>query len=493
MSVNKQLVLTEDYYNADLHLSTHLMSNQKVLDTNVLSSVIVQLYGGINNALPLLLMTEGDPMNKGMMQTKTIGGNNEYQVDIFGKVKTNDTIARTTYADNAEVGKAGAPIKLIFSTNWLLPKYTIQEGRTSAQVRIIGSPIQVSGGYEYTCQLIENNPEAYLPPAAFQKNARWAALGYVAALEGSTGTGSHRRLPSRMTNQYSYIRKSFNIRGNAANKVMNIQIPMDGGKTTNIWSNFEVHERRREFLKEMDDLLVWSRYNRVNGEILEKDEKGEPIPRFSGLLEQIPNVDTYSFLTEAKIDWIVTNILHNIGGYGEAVVKEITLQTGLGGAKEFDRAMKASGATQGFTQFIDRTLVGGTTANATNLTYGTYFGSYKHIKDYTVKVVINDAFDRGPVPDAAPRHPVTGLSLESYKMLFLDTSVYNGEKNLQFINEKGREYIEKVILGFTPTGIMGYDSSYIATDRDESSVQFGKTLGIHILRPTNCFVLNYEL
>jgi hypothetical protein len=107
--------------------------------------------------------------------------------------------------------------------------------------------------------------------------------------------------------------------------------------------------------------------------------------------------------------------------------------------------------------------------------------------------MINDAFDKGPIPDASPRHPVTGLSLESYKMLFLDTSVYDGQKNIQFVNEKGREYMEKVILGFTAGGIMGFDSTFISTSVDESSVEFFKTIGMHILRPTNCFVLNYAI
>jgi hypothetical protein len=72
--------------------------------------------------------------------------------------------------------------------------------------------------------------------------------------------------------------------------------------------------------------------------------------------------------------------------------------------------------------------------------------------------------------------PVTGYSLESYRMVFVDQSSYDGQSNLQMISKKGREYLRWCVAGsVVPRGFDANTSR--ASDVDGASVHMLKTAG----------------
>lgn len=90
-------------------------------------------------------------------------------------------------------------------------------------------------------------------------------------------------------------------------------------------------------------------------------------------------------------------------------------------------------------------------------------------------------FDHGPVARARALHPVTGYSLESYRMVFVDQSSYDGQSNLQMINKKGREYLRWCVPGsVVPRGFDANTSR--ASDVDGASVHMLKTAGVSLRR-----------
>ena len=90
-------------------------------------------------------------------------------------------------------------------------------------------------------------------------------------------------------------------------------------------------------------------------------------------------------------------------------------------------------------------------------------------------------FDHGAVAQARAKHPVTGYSLESYRMVFVDQSNYDGQNNLQMINKKGRESMRWCVAGSViPRGFDGNSSR--ASDVDGASVHMLKTAGIALRR-----------
>jgi hypothetical protein len=206
-----------------------------------------------------------------------------------------------------------------------------------------------------------------------------------------------------------------------------------------------------------------------------KDENGQPVQIGPGLFDQIINKDTYSVLTENKLSDVVGDIFF---GMTDAQNMNVTLYTGTGGAREFDRAMKDKLGTLGFTVFSDGRFIQG---NGSELTLTGYFKRYEHVDGHTINVVKVPLFDHGAVAQASQRHPVTGLPLESYRMCFVDQSRYDGQPNVQMINKKGREMVKWAVAGSVVPRGMG-DSALRASDIDGASVHFLKTAGICLKR-----------
>ena len=67
------------------------------------------------------------------------------------------------------------------------------------------------------------------------------------------------------------------------------------------------------------------------------DENGQPVVSGPGLFEQIINKDTYSTLTQKKIEDVIGDLFY---GMTDATDKQVTLFTGIGGAREFDKALR---------------------------------------------------------------------------------------------------------------------------------------------------------
>ena len=98
-----------------------------------------------------------------------------------------------------------------------------------------------------------------------------------------------------------------------------------------------------------------------------------------------------------------------------------------------------------------------------------------------VNVVKLPLFDHGAVAQARAKHPTTGYSLESYRMVFVDQSNYDGQNNLQMISKKGRESMRWCVAGSVVP--RGFDStSARASDVDGASVHMLKTAGIALKR-----------
>jgi hypothetical protein len=286
-----------------------------------------------------------------------------------------------------------------------------------------------------------------------------------------------------MRNQISMIRKSYGYEGNVPNKVVNVEFNVNG-KKTKLWYDFEEFQHMLRWKEEVESNLWYSKYNRdTNGVIHMKDDNGKPIPLGSGVLEQIPNIDSYSRLTAKKLKNVVRDALY---GASDAAQMNIVLFTGIGGMEEFDNAMKEEVALGAYIKNTDpSSFISG---SGRSLELGGFFTTYRHIDGHTITVRYLPLFDHGPRALNAELHPETGLPLESYRMIFLDMSVYDGETNIKMVSHKGREMVRWAVAGGSvPPGFEG--NALRANDIDGATVHFMKTAGIAIRRATNCLHL----
>lgn len=467
----KKLRLYEDVFNADGMTDENSLANALLTQPDVLSPVITHLSGREDKRFPLSFLTEG------MGNVKYIN-DVEYDYPVMGRLNKS-----VVCVGNTQITATGGGT-VTFNDRWFVKNYIIEFGdAANTQLRITADPVQSNGGWTYMVQMVTSDPTA-TPIASGSLNGKRAVQLFAAnAFSGSRGNESNWVAPSKMRNQISLIRKSYRYEGNMPDRVVNFEFNV-GGRSTNLWYDFEEYQHMLRWKEESELALWYSRYNRdADGLIHLRDENGKVIPLGSGVLEQIPNVDTYSVLTAAKLKSVVRDALY---GASDASQMNIVLFTGLGGMEEFDNAMKEELANQTYVKNTDpSSFVSG---SGRNLSLGGFFTQYQHIDGHTITVRHLPLFDHGARALASERHPVTGLPLESYRMIFLDMSVYDGENNVSMITRKNRELVRWAVAGATvPPGFGG--NALRATDVDGASVHFLKECGISIRRATNCLHL----
>lgn len=464
----KKLRLYEDTFNASAMTDENSLAAAMLTQPDVLSPVITHLSGQEDKRFPLSFLTEG------MGATKYIN-DVEYDYPVMGRL--NKAVECTLQTG---LGANHTRIKLVFPERWFIRQY-ILEAPDGTQVRVMDDPIAVATGYEYSVQLV--NPDGVPTASDALKNKMFVQLYAPAAMSGSRGNESNWVAPSKMRNQISLIRKSYAYEGNMPDRVVNFEFNV-GGRSTNLWYDFEEYQHMLRWKEETEYALWFSQYNRdTNGIVHLKDDNGKPVLLGAGVIEQIPNVDSYSSLTANKLKSVVRDALY---GASDAQDMNITLFTGIGGMEEFDSAMKNELAAGAYIKNTDpSSFVSG---SSSALVMGGFFTSYKHIDGHTITVRHLPLLDHGARALNSDRHPVTGLPMESYRMIFLDMSTYDGEKNVQYISRKGRELVRWAVAGASvPPGFAG--NATRATDVDGSSVHFMKECGIAIRRATNCLHL----
>jgi hypothetical protein len=450
-----------------------------------LSQKLTWLLGDSTRKFPLAMSTMGDVVtpngfkksNAKVKELKDI----QFTYPVMSRLNKALVLASTN--SGTSEGLDGKTFTLTFTDNWAKQNYMI-ESPLGVQAYILapGEPSTTGVGYDYTLQLNAVSSKNVVPATEMVAGGLWSELNTFNAESESRGTAFKRVAPGKFKNQMSVIRLSHQWAGNAANKVMPIRISDGGGKNLELWMDFEHYQFERAWLEECEHMFWYSRYNRkANGTIDLKDIlTGKVIPTGSGILEQVNNYSTYSSLTYNYLQNTVANALF---GQSDTDGMSITLHTGRGGIREFDAAMKEAGVTNlvitAGGNIADK-FVGGSNYNLVSMGF---FDAMYHIDGYYIKVKHNAIFDYGRRAIKSPLHPETGYPLESYRMVFIDDGMYDGEANLQMVAEQGRRFLHGVVPGMaglprqykilqginSGTSISGANLALLATDVDKSS------------------------
>jgi len=487
---NPAQVLYHDSFDGKGFTNENSLSNAFLTKPDTINPVITHLAGREDNRFPLSFLTEGQRGGYRTIEVNDI----QYDWNTFRKLKYSDEIVSTTYLPTDKPGLNNTYFQITFKTNWLKNQHTV-ESPNGVSARIQGKPVQVGSNYVYTLQLITGDATVYVPNSELLAGVKWVMIGGASVSESlSMGNESNVVMPGKMKNQISILRKSYHLAGNITNKTVEVQFNVEGKKTS-YWIDFERWQHMLAYKQSCEEHYWYSTYNRrADGSIPLKDpDTNLPIPYGAGVLDQIPNKDTYSILTAKKIKTTVADVMYGATDTGNM---NIVLYTGEGGAEEFDTAMKneASGFSLVSNADVGNKFVGGKPLSH-DLVFGSYFTTYRHVDGHTVTVKKIPLFDQGARAEVSPKHPVTGKPLESYRMIFLDQSMYDGEPNVQMVAQKGRSMITGILRGMaaTPFDFGGNNERNIATEQDKSSVHFLSSKGVCIRRNTHCFELMIDL
>ena len=476
-AINEKLRLYDETFDDKSHTDVNRLANALLTQADILSPIVTRLYGDMSNRFPLMLYTEG------MGRIRTVKSvDSLFKVPVMGKPKKYSVIGKTGYTSTDVVGKGKGEFFLYFVDRWFERDYIIQSP-SGIKAKIVSHPEQEGDYWKYTLKIFGSNLGSTVPFKDLIAGTKWGKFNAAVGIAGSRGNGSRNQAPAMMQNQCTFIRKSYNYKGNVQNKVMTLEIPTKGGKTTKYWVEWEAYMHQLEWKEECENTLWYSEWNRDSQNFIHDRDinSGELITSGSGALEQIPNSSTYAFLTEDKVKRTIRDVLYN---YSSSEKRDIVIYTGIGGEEEWHKFMMTSAQAMGILAPTDK-FIGGK-PNSHELIYGGYFGTYRHVDGHSITVKRLPLLDEGFKAAIADRHPITGLPITSYDFYFLDQSVVDGRSNIEFLAEEGREDIEVFVPGLTiPKGYSGTMSR--ATDADESSVHFAKSLGIHIYNPVCCF------
>jgi hypothetical protein len=472
MAINgTNISVQKTFYNDAQMTDMNSLANALLSKPSELSPIITHLAGKDDKRFPLSFLTEGVGNVQSIDRLEY-----EYRVATH-RLRTRPVSGAPSSTSN--VGLGGSSFEIEFPDKHFVFPYVLVS-QSGAQARIMKEPQQVAGGsgWKYTLQIVNPSSTATVPAADVAVGALWAQMFAPVGVDFSRGNASNWESPGLVRNKLTTVRKSYHMSGNAKEFVAEFALPTKGGSTTKLWMDYEEYLHMLDF-KEECEMYYWygEKTYDSNGHTFMKDENGQPVIVGPGLFQQIVNKDTYSTMTESKLKNIIGDLFY---GMTDAAQKQITLYTGTGGAREFDEALKAHfGGSNSFkvssgdSRFI--------TGSGRNLGLTGYFTTYEHVDGHVVNVVKLPLFDHGAVAQARAKHPVTGYSLESYRMVFVDQSNYDGQNNLQMISKKGREMMRWCVAGsVVPKGFES--TSARASDVDGASVHMLKTAGLALKR-----------
>ena len=484
-------VVYDQTFDSKGYTNENSLAAARLTEPDYINKVLTHLQGRESDMFPLTFLTEGQEGGVRPVEIEDI----QYRWRVIGKLDKADEVVGSSYTAASTPGAGGAMIKVTFKTNYLKKQHTIV-GSDGSQCRVVANPEPTTGGWLYTLELLDTNKSNYVDPYLLQSGAMWAMEGPGTVSESlSYGNESNITAPGEVKNQISILRKSYHIGGNVGSRTVGVQFPAKGGGTTTLWMPFEEWRHELMWKKHCEEHYWFSKYNRnASGEIMNTDqETGLKIPHGGGVVDQIPNTDTYSRLTANKLDNTVLSVMY--GRQDEWSPKEVILYTGIGGAREFDRALKEE--VSGLSQITGDKFVRG---EGYNLTYGGYFKAYETNEGLRIIVKKLNILDHGGRAKVAPKHPeYTNMPLTSFDMYFVDQTSYEGVPNVRMATQKNRGLIRGVEQGMALLKGSSYgDYSgnskdlQLATSQDKTSIHYLAAKGIAINNNSHCFALNID-
>ena len=458
-----------------------------------LNNTLTYTYGMDDDRFPLTFLTEGQG-TAGVKDIKTV----QWTWKTMGRMKFNDYVLWFN-TSNTTPGKGGAMFDVEFATHWLIEQYGLIAPDGVTQVRIMKDLGEgTHGGYLYRLKLTTPDPNVYVDPDNLKTGKYWSMTAPTISESYSKGNRSNVMGPGKMTSQLEFHRYSKEIAGNISNVIVTYEFKTKNGGTTNLWINEEMRQHDIQ-LRIMDEERLWlAEYNRnENGEVLLIDpDNGQPIPHTAGMMQicRESNYDTYGeVLTLNKIERTIGDILDKDTDTGSM---EVVLMGGKGFMEDFDKAIREEARANDFATPLGDKMIedfeGG-------LSYGKYFRRYKTVDGHIITVKHLPFLDTGTLAENAKAngmiHPRTGRPMTSHQAFLIDLSVYNGERNVRKIRQKGQIYKIGILKGLTdiPASWGAVPNNSISTEIDMSRYEIKNSYGLQVNNSTKMFHLKCVL
>jgi hypothetical protein len=431
-NVLNSLVLYKSKYFNDLidenKISNALTTQRADLSTTL--SYIFGVYEGAGNVIDLL--------TNGLGRTVTIDSN-EYTWDVMIDHERAVTIrdARwnaTTIAATDTPGIGQTPVQVWVDERLFGPGAIVAFDDRTYRARVEGAGYQDGNEWVYTLVVADGQPDSFISPTVLAKGCQLSREGSAYEENSEEADIVNYMTPFKMKNRLNISRLSYDITGSAYSTVMVIEMKVPGeNKSTKYWADYQEWVAMRQWFKTLDRWGYYSRHNgSPDGTTLLKGTNGRPVFTGAGVEQQVSpaNIRSFTTLTLDVLQSFMSDLSFNILDKSQ---RKFVALAGEMFLSEFDRVVreKALGMTT-----IDTVFISG---SGQELTLGGQFTTYKWLNGMELTVKHFPLFD--DVILNRKLHPVSGRPLESYKALFLDLGMRDGEPNLQKVVRRDREMV----------------------------------------------------
>lgn len=459
-------------WNAGMTDSNNLA--QALLTKPEISQTLAHAFG-TKYYLQYLTMGTGRVANK----YKPIG-NVEYMWPLMGYLTRPITItADITYNANDTPGLNFSTFRVSLAERWYDVGDVLVFDSRANLCRVQTEPTQIGNSYIYVLQLVTNDPAEFVDPDDLTPGKQ-VIKEFTNYEEGSEGGFSNETTPFWFKNQLSTARKSYSMTGSALTDVMILKL--HNGQS--LWFYEKEWQFMQQWQQEAERMRWYGKYNRTSaGEVHLPGKNGRPVLSGDGILEQIAytNRRSYTVLTETLLqDFMIDLMLMS----KDSDHKKFIAFCGIGFMDEFNKAMK--NALGRYVVEASDVFVSG---SGNDLTFKGQFNKYYGLNGIELSLVHNPIFD--DPQHNRELHPITGRPIESYRAVFLDFGMYDGESNISMIT-KGTDGINRSMMmwyvaggALPPSGDAGV-SKLRASGKDSFECHYLSETGIKVLNPLSC-------
>ena len=469
-----------------------------LVDENMISNALLTRPHEVSGLLSLVFGTKDDGVSTaidlitgGLGKTMIID-NREFEWSVMIDsdhavnirwAKSNGVEITTSNYNTVTPGANGAPIYIALEEKWFNVGAILSFDDYKFQVRVGAVPYQDGSSWVYECYVVDGSQAAYIPGEFLLPGRQVSRMGSAYEEYSDEADIINYQTPFKMRNQLQTLRLSYDITGDAYSTVLAIALKdPESGKTSYLWSDYQYWIALREWKKREEKELLFGKSNRqADGTYNLKGTNGRPVPKMSGLFEQISpaNVRYYTTLTAELLEDYLFDLCYNILGTNE---RKFMALTGEMGIREFDRILKEKVA--GF-NLIDTVFV---TGSGQNLTLGGQFTTYKMTNGIELTLKRCPLFDNMEL--FRQLHPLTGKPLMSYTFMFVDLGSRDGQANIVKVCRKGREFVQWTTGGSViPSGYGNSINTLRSNSRDGYQVHFLGEEGIMLRNPLSCGIL----
>lgn len=359
--------------------------------------------------------------------------------------------------------------------------YDILRLEDHTQLFVVSGPEEVGPNeYEYSVKINSNNPSDVINTDYTTQGKETGYLYNAHPELSERGYMSSLRQGEDWINYLTRIRHSYSVSGDAASTKYLLEdvVNMKGKLVKNQYITDQLFMdamAKFHFSKEMN--MIYGRTSMdANGKCYLQDAKGRDIVTGDGIIESLSSSSKQTY-TKLTINLLRDIISHMSLRMPKRTGNQILLTTGMEGYKEFQNLMDDLHAAR-FTNDDNYVM-----SKGGKLHLGAEYSSYSYMGNKII-VNCNNVFDHPEIPSGVDH---MGRRLESFRMLFLDVSSYDGVKNIQMLAKDGRSFITGDLKGLG--GMDGKTSGDISTSVDGSSKHILGHIGCVVHNPYSSFML----